>query len=105
MMKAFVLVGIGLVSLAGAADAGRLGGHLAPAPDPGSTVLVDWQDPTMLPRQFRNHCSTEAWSGRSYCSDHCGRGYQFYYCGAASFGCCRVGYGYCDHRGHLRCHP
>ena len=68
-------------------------------------IPVDWQDPALLPSRFRNHCTVERWSGRPYCQDHCGRGYEFYYCTTASFGCCRVGYGYCDHHGHLRCHP
>lgn len=70
-----------------------------------NVIRADWQDPAALPRQFRNHCAVEAWSGRPYCEDHCGRGYQFYYCTTASFGCCRVGHGYCDWYGHLRCHP
>ena len=40
-----------------------------------------------------------------YCSDHCGSDYQFYFCSRESFGCCRVGFGYCDWNGLLRCHP
>jgi hypothetical protein len=71
----------------------------------GDVIRVDWQDPALLPSRFRNHCVAQRWSGRLYCEDHCGRGYEFYYCTTASFGCCRVGYGYCDHHGHLRCHP
>jgi len=68
-------------------------------------LRVDWQDPQALPRRFRNHCAFDANHGRFYCADHCGLGYQFYFCSRASFGCCRVGYGYCDWRGALRCAP
>jgi hypothetical protein len=57
----------------------------------GLIVAVDWQSPQSLPRRFRNHCSYYSYGGRSYCSDHCGFDYQFYYCSHASFGCCRVG--------------
>jgi hypothetical protein len=74
----------------------------------GLIVVVDWQSPQTLPRRFRNHCSYDGYGGyggRSYCSDHCGSDYQFYYCSHASFGCCRVGSGYCDWSGFLRCHP
>ena len=31
--------------------------------------------------------------------------YQFYFCSRQSFGCCRVGFGYCDWTGLLRCAP
>ena len=68
-------------------------------------VQVDWQGPLSLPRRFRNHCAVDVLTGRPYCSDHCGFNYQFYYCSHQSFGCCRVGYGYCDWRGLLRCAP
>ena len=44
-------------------------------------------------------------AGRPYCSDHCGFDYQFYFCSRDSFGCCRIGFGYCDWNGLLRCHP
>jgi hypothetical protein len=71
----------------------------------GLTVRVDWQEPGFLPRRFRNHCSFENFSGRPYCSDHCGIDYQFYYCSERSYGCCRLGLGYCDFSGALRCHP
>lgn len=66
---------------------------------------VDWQGPQSLPRRFRNHCTSDPFSGRPYCSDHCGSDYQFYFCSRQSFGCCRVGFGYCDWSGLLRCHP
>jgi hypothetical protein len=68
-------------------------------------VEVDWQSPETLPRRFRNHCAYDSFSGRGYCSDHCGFEYQFYYCSPESFGCCHVGFGYCDWNGLLRCHP
>jgi len=68
-------------------------------------ILADWQDPSSLPRRFRNHCGYDGFRGRLYCSDHCGREYQFYYCTPGSFGCCRIGYGYCDWKGLLRCAP
>jgi hypothetical protein len=66
---------------------------------------VDWQTPQSLPPRFRNHCTNDPFSGRPYCSDHCGSDYQFYFCSRQSFGCCRVGFGYCDWSGLLRCHP
>jgi hypothetical protein len=68
-------------------------------------VQADWQGPLALPPRFRNHCAIDVASGRPYCSDHCGFEYQFYYCTQRSFGCCRIGFGYCDWRGQLRCNP
>jgi hypothetical protein len=65
---------------------------------------IDWQSPESLPAQFRDHCSNDFWHGR-YCSDHCGVGYQFYSCSGQSIGCCKVGLGYCDWHGSLRCAP
>jgi hypothetical protein len=65
---------------------------------------VGWQSPESLPHRFRNHCGTDFWAGR-YCEDHCGLGYQFFYCSEHSFGCCHVGVGYCDWGGSLRCAP
>lgn len=84
---------------AGAAAAFKI----RPAPD--AAILVDWQYPESLPPRFRNHCSTEYFTGRSYCADHCGSDYQFFYCSEASFGCCHLGRGYCDFHGLLRCSP
>jgi hypothetical protein len=75
------------------------------APLPTAVIQVDWQWPQLLPQRFRNHCAIDTISRRPYCSDHCGFDYQFYYCSPASFGCCRIGYGYCDWSGLLRCHP
>jgi hypothetical protein len=84
------------VCLAGAANL---------SPESGLLVHVDWQYPPQLPPQFRNHCTYENFTGRPYCSNHCGIGYQFFYCSEASFGCCRLGHGYCDWNGFLRCAP
>jgi hypothetical protein len=78
---------------------------IASPPAAVALVRVDWQEPQMLPRRLRNHCATDAMSGRRYCSDHCGFEYQVYACSPQSFGCCRVGFGYCDWNGLLRCHP
>ena len=66
---------------------------------------ADWQTPEQLPPRLRNHCAYDVESGRPYCSDHCGFNYQVYACSPHSFGCCRVGFGYCDWTGLLRCHP
>lgn len=68
-------------------------------------VEADWQSPETLPRRFRDHCFYDVYGRRSYCSDHCGSEYQFYYCSRQSSGCCHVGFGYCDWQGFLRCHP
>jgi hypothetical protein len=68
-------------------------------------ITVDWQGPWSLPPRFRNHCSYDVTHGGWYCADHCGSDYQLYFCSLASFGCCRIGYGYCDWKGHLRCAP
>lgn len=68
-------------------------------------IRADWQEPPQLPPRFRNHCTYERFTGRPYCSDHCGSDYQFFYCSEGSFGCCHLGRGYCDWRGLLRCHP
>ena len=68
-------------------------------------VAVDWQGPLSLPPRFRNHCRHDPDHGAWYCADHCGIDDQFYFCSPASFGCCRIGYGYCDWKGRLRCAP
>jgi hypothetical protein len=70
---------------------------------PAPLLRVDWQDPTIQPPHFRNHCGFIR--GRWVCSNHCGIDYQFYFCSPASFGCCHTGYGYCDWKGSLRCAP
>jgi hypothetical protein len=74
-------------------------------PPRASAVLVDWQYPDSLPPRFRNHCSTEYFTGRPYCADRCGSDYQFFYCSEGAFGCCHLGRGYCDIHGLLRCSP
>ena len=108
MTRVFWMAAIVLMALVGGADAGSLDallargvGHTADR----SVIAVDWQDPTLLPAAFRNHCTIDRWTGRTICSNHCGSDYEFYFCTPASFGCCRVGYGYCDGHGDLRCHP
>jgi len=103
MIKVYALV----LSVAAASAAAGAAAAPAPiaAPPRGLMVRADWQEPQLLPPRFRNHCSFESFSGRPYCSDHCGGNYLFYYCSVASFGCCPLGRGYCDFDGHLRCHP
>jgi hypothetical protein len=99
--KIFVLAVLACWAAAWGADAGpasRLPGY-------GFVIAADWQSPQVLPRRFRNHCVLDADPARSYCSDNCGFDYQFYYCSRGSFGCCRIGFGYCDWSGLLRCHP
>ncbi|MGA2894931.1 MAG: hypothetical protein ABSE22_18855 [Xanthobacteraceae bacterium] len=100
-MKTFVLALLTCMALTTACLA------MTPAPLPAhsSAVRVDWQDPQQLPPRFRNHCSFENFTGRPYCSNHCGSDYQFTFCSVASFGCCRLGRGYCDFSGLLRCSP
>lgn len=71
----------------------------------GPVALADWQYPQFLPPRLRNHCGSEYFTGRPYCADHCGGGYQIFYCSQASFGCCHLGRGYCDAGGVLRCSP
>ena len=88
-----------------AATAPCLAGTPDITPADGLTIRVDWQVPEYLPPRFRNHCTYENFTGRPYCSDHCGIDYQFYYCSEGSFGCCHLGHGYCDFNGLLRCHP
>jgi hypothetical protein len=101
MLRTVVFAVLGYVALASAALAGEV--NLAAAD--GAVLRVDWQGPEQLPPRFRNHCTLENFTGRPYCSDHCGIDSQFYYCSQASFGCCRLGHGYCDWNGVLRCHP
>ena len=100
-MKSFALVALICVAPAAASPAAA---WLRPAVN-APIIKVDWQDPESLPRRFRNHCRFDVDHGHPYCADHCGLGYQFYFCSRASFGCCRVGYGYCDWAGSLRCAP
>jgi hypothetical protein len=100
-MKTFALAF--LICIAG--DAACSADQAVDSPAAAALVQVDWQVPQSLPPRFRNHCVYDSFSGRPYCSDHCGFDYQFYYCSRQSFGCCRIGFGYCDWNGLLRCHP
>jgi hypothetical protein len=79
-------------------------GERSYSPANGLLIHVEWQEPWLLPRLFRNHCSFDATQARNYCSNHCGPDYEFYYCSKKSFGCCRIGVGYCNWDGLLRCH-
>jgi len=101
-MKAFALAfstGVACAHI----DAAAAPGIIVPAR--GAAILVDWPYPESLPPRFRNDCSIEYFTGRPYCSDHCGGDYQFFYCSERSFGCCHLGRGYCDVSGVLRCTP
>jgi len=101
-----VLALIGGLVTASLCTAAPASGPLAAAPVVQAPLIqMDWQGPLNLPPRFRNHCAIDSFSGRAYCSDHCGFEYQFYYCSPQSFGCCRISFGYCDWRGQLRCHP
>jgi len=101
MKRAFALA-----FLLRAASARACAGTVSEAlPARGSVILVDWQYPQSLPPRYRNHCSSEYFTGRPYCSNHCGSDYQFFYCSEGSFGCCHLGRGYCDINGVLRCSP
>jgi hypothetical protein len=102
-MKTFAVTVMLLVcaTWAGVCSAGQ---PIAPPADV-PVIQVDWQVPQSLPPRFRNHCAYDHFSGRPYCSDHCGSEYQFFFCSRESFGCCRLGFGYCDWSGLLRCHP
>jgi len=99
-MKALMFALAILVAVATAAGAAPIASLAGPP-----VVYVDWQDPQTLPPRLRNHCGFERFTGRPYCSDHCGGNDQIYYCSAASFGCCALGRGYCGYDGLLRCHP
>jgi len=100
-VEIFVLLAL----IAGGAATVRPGATWARPPADGLIVEADWQTPEALPPQFRNHCAVDQKRGLAYCADHCGSDYQFYYCSAQSFGCCRINYGYCDRAGLLRCAP
>ena len=106
VVKAIAVLVLGLSAAAAGASVGRASEALRQALDANRLIVeADWQGPQSLPRRFRNHCSHDGSGARSYCSDHCGFDYQFYYCSRVSFGCCSVGLGYCDWHGLLRCHP
>jgi hypothetical protein len=103
-MKAVKIAALALFACLACASA-TPAGSWARLPANGLVIKADWQSPRMLPRRFRNHCVFDADPARAYCSNHCGFDYQFYYCSRGSFGCCRIGFGYCDWSGLLRCHP
>jgi hypothetical protein len=106
VVNAVRIVVLGMLAVLACASIGQAGDGMRPAMDANRLIVeADWQGPQSLPRRFRNHCSYDSFSGRSYCSHHCGFDYQFYYCSPPSFGCCRVGFGYCDWQSLLRCHP
>jgi hypothetical protein len=98
-MKPVLLAILAMVALACECDAANL---LYSPPD-SPAIFAGWQDPAVLPPRYRNHCGTI--DGRYTCANHCGSGYEFYYCSAAAFGCCRSGFGYCDGQGRVRCGP
>lgn len=103
-LAAIAAVALAFLPVAAAAfpTGGNEGGRVAVAVP---FAAVDWQPPLSLPPGFRNHCRYDPVRGRAYCANHCGPGYQFYFCSPESFGCCHPGYGYCDWKGHLRCAP
>jgi|SRR5579862_2096151 len=103
MMMAKVIVLALCASIAWTSSGAAAG--FATMPERAPLLRVDWQVPEQLPPQFRNHCTAENFTGRPYCSNHCGIDHQFFYCSQGSFGCCRLGHGYCDWDGHLRCAP
>jgi len=74
-----------------------------PIYSPVRGLLTYGHEPNDLPPRFRTNCSIQ--NGRFYCAYRCGSGYEFFYCSAASFGCCHVADGYCDYHGFLRCRP
>jgi hypothetical protein len=100
-MKTFALALLTCVSCTVACSADQIDDPAVGA----ALIRADWQEPQSLPPRFRNHCAYDRLSGRRYCSNHCGFEYQFYFCSRQSFGCCRIGFGYCDWDGLLRCHP
>jgi hypothetical protein len=100
-MKTFALVLVACMAWASGCPAGQTNDPAVGA----ALIQVDWQEPQLLPPRYRNHCAYDRFSGRPYCSDHCGFEYQFYFCSRQSSGCCRTGFGYCDWNGLLRCHP
>jgi hypothetical protein len=101
-LLAAVMAIAGLVS-AGGATTSAAGEWGAPAP-PGVAQFSYSPVPLPpLPRRHQNHCGTV--DGHYVCADHCGADYQVYYCPSSATGCCRVGLGYCDAGGHLRCAP
>jgi hypothetical protein len=98
------LAAVAMVLTYAACSSAAPAAELPPSPAGSSFIHVDWQDPSSLPPRFRDHCGFNPYRGR-YCANHCGLGYEFYFCSRLSFGCCHAGYGYCDWKGRLRCAP
>jgi hypothetical protein len=94
---ALLAVGLALGAGISTGDAGE------PSYSPIRGLLTYGHEPNDLPPRFRTNCSVQ--NGRFYCAYRCGSGYEFFYCSAASFGCCHVADGYCDYHGFLRCRP
>lgn len=105
MMKIAAVLALAVLMALSRGVAGSANAASTRPPVQTLVVKVDWQGPLSLPRRFRNHCRLDVRRRLTYCSDHCGRDYQFYFCTRGSFGCCRIGYGYCDWNGLLRCAP
>ena len=103
-MKMAKIIAAALLAITASASVSRAV-EMVNLPASSPLIRVDWQTPEQLPPKLRNHCTAENFTGRPYCSNHCGIDYQFFYCSSASFGCCHLGHGYCDWDGHLRCSP
>jgi hypothetical protein len=100
LVKILLLVFLGFVASVSTSIAGEQSYRPVDRP----VTWIGWGTPESLPPWFRNHCGADWWHG-PYCADHCGAGYQFYYCSNVAFGCCHLGLGYCDWQGSLRCAP
>ena len=105
MMKVMAVLALAMLMMCAQGGAGSADAAWMRLRAETLVVKADWQGPLSLPRRFRDHCRLDDRRGLPYCSDHCGRDYQFYFCTRGSFGCCRIGYGYCDWTGQLRCAP
>ena len=70
---------------------------------PIEQFTYSWVAMPLLPHRYQNQCGNH--DGHYTCADHCGVDYQLYYCSRTATGCCRLGHGYCDGTGKLRCSP
>jgi hypothetical protein len=106
-VKSLAIALMACVAFTSASQAAPLPAPLAPVTDAlvAPAVPADWQGPLSLPPYFRNHCAYHLYRDRYFCRNHCGIGYQFYFCHPDSFGCCHVGRGYCNWNGSLTCAP
>jgi hypothetical protein len=103
-MKFLGALGLLLVMTGAAAAADARVAERAYTPIPGiEQYSYSFAVLPLLPRRFQNHCGY--YQGHFVCADRCGIDFQMYYCTNISYGCCHVGYGYCDDIGHLRCMP